>query len=660
MRIRNKLNFITLGTIAAILIGIGVFIPIYRPVLHMQAEKNSLFELDSAILRLRAEVDKLPLANYDLQLEEVLQANEDFLSELEHISELKYLHKDPKIAESLEIITHLFDLYETNYKDFLTNADEVSKLASDIFLSATVKLFDVQRSTLLQRHKNNVFFVYKVDGLISKIAILENNLISTHGVVIKQFEIIDSLIAHKALIAYIFGLSIILFIGIVSAIVALLSSAHITRNVTLAGEGIRMMSGGDISTDFNIKSNDEIGQLGSDLNTLNENLRSALFSMKEESKKGVGVKDELIASSNQTSAAASEIAANSEAISKQFTKLHERVDAAANANNDLKHNLNGLEDFIKEQTSMIEESTSAVTEMISSIKSVSDITQKKKETTTNLVTTAASGGEKLGNTISVIAEINQSLDQIKGTASIIQQIASQTNLLAMNAAIEAAHAGDAGMGFAVVADEIRKLAEASSRNSKSISGILKDVVDKIETASSSGYETEKAFSEIDTEVHDVAMSFDEISSSMVELNEGGKRILEVMANLQTFSEKVEEGSQSMTTSSLEVSDAISIVSRVTTEVSNSATEITTGINEVSSAMIGVTDLCGVLGDITERLDSEAAQFKTESDLIPSEESEEIESEASEDYDRDIEDLEEISTAETSSEEDLLEAEYNMV
>jgi methyl-accepting chemotaxis protein len=341
--------------------------------------------------------------------------------------------------------------------------------------------------------------------------------------------------------------------------------------------------------------------------------------MKQSSNEGVLLKEELISSASQTSAAAIQIASTSKTIENQFVGLSERVSGASEANQQMKTSLQSLDEYVQDQMAMVEESTSSVTEMISSINNVADITTKKRAATETLVVTAESGGNKLNATTAVISEITENLDEIKGMATIIEQIASQTNLLAMNAAIEAAHAGDAGRGFAVVADEIRKLAEAASMNSKQISGVLKEVVNRIEIASASSKETEEAFRAIDGEVQGVSQSLDEISSSMDELAVGGQQILEAMVSLQDVSVKVGQGSDSMMNASSNVSEAIDIVARITAEVSGSASEINIGITEVSNATMLVTDLSEKLGEITDNLELEAAAYKTEEDDLSAEE-----------------------------------------
>jgi methyl-accepting chemotaxis protein len=611
MLIGRKLNFLIIGIIAALFAAIGVFIVIYTPVLMMRTEKDSLFKLDSAVSELRADINKISISAFGSQVEDIYKGKEELERQFNVLNEVKALKTDPEIEEAINIISRLYTLFESNYVRLETEIENLEEGLIEVFLSVSVKLADVSTSRMLERSDRKDEILGSASSIISTVSILDSNLASTHLVVEEQFEKINEVIKQKEFAAYRIGAIVIAVVGILAFLAAFMVASRIVRNITRAGNEIRRMSSGDISKSISIKSSDEMGELGDNLNILTGNLKSAFDSMKRASSEGVLLKEELVSSANQTSAAADEIASNSQAIVNQFESLSGKVSGASDANTKMKSSLLSLEEYVQEQTAMVEESTSSVTEMISSINNVTDITKRKRSATDTLVKTAESGGSKLKATTSVINEITGNLDEIKGTATIIQKIASQTNLLAMNAAIEAAHAGDAGRGFAVVADEIRKLAEASSMNSRQISGVLKEVVSRIEAASKSSVDTEEAFSAIDSEVKGVSQSLDEIAASMEELNTGGKQILEAMTRLQDVSVNVKNGSIDMNESSLEVTGAIDTVARITAEVSGSASEINMGINEVSEAMQQVKELSSKLGDITDQLEAQAAGFTTE-------------------------------------------------
>jgi len=613
MLIGKKMNFLIIGMIVALMAAIAGFALISKPVTVMRMEKDSLFRLDSAVSELRADINKLSAANFASQAEVVAERKQELNRQFELLDEVEELRRDSEINDVLEIIVRLYNLYDSNYERLEREIVQMSGNLMEVFLSANVKLNDIANSRMLERSDRKNEILDNIKNLQSTVAILDSNMMSTHTVILEKFEVIDSIIEERNAQVNRLGFLVILLVAVATFFAAFFIIRRIVGNIRIAADSIERMSAGDISSEILINSRDEMGHLGENLNILTGNLKKAFGSMKVSSAEGVELKEELIASAGQTSAAAVQIASTSRTIETQFISLTERVTGASEANQQMKSSLQSLEEYVLDQTAMVEESTSSVTEMISSINNVTDITMKKRAATETLVKTAESGGSKLSATTAVINDITDSLDEIRGMATIIQQIASQTNLLAMNAAIEAAHAGDAGRGFAVVADEIRKLAEASSMNSKQISGVLKEVVSRIEIASKSSKETESAFMAIDVEVKDVSQSLEEISSSMDELSVGGQQILEAMTSLQDVSSKVSQGSVSMTGASGRVTEAIDVVSRITAEVSGSASEINIGITEVSGAMMLVTDLSGKLGDITDNLEQESSLFKTNDD-----------------------------------------------
>ena len=615
MRIGKKLNLLIAGIIVAMVVVVGVFAVIYIPTVKMSEEKNSLYSLDSAILGLRADINSIPFSAFDSAVEKVQDSHDNFVQQFKMLDNFTTLNKDSEIAEALEIIKGLYSLGEENYGSLLSITEEVRVFMQDILFSSQLVMFDVVSDPFFLRSDSSDAAQVKFEDLNSFIWTVNMNLSSNHSVVEEQFMVINEVIDRKEKNAFLIGIITIVLMAVGALFSAIRFAAMIVRNLYSAGAGIKRMSSGDISSEFNINSKDEIGELAVDLNTLTSSLKEAFNLMKRGSSEGVTLKKQLIIAANDTLVAARQIAETSQGIESQFKVLSDSVEGASSANIVMKDSLVLLEDFVQDQTAMVEESTSAVTEMISSINNVAEIAAKKQEATNVLVKTAESGGAKLDATTSEINKITANLDEIKGTASIIQQIASQTNLLAMNAAIEAAHAGDAGRGFAVVADEIRKLAEASSMNSKQISGVLKEVVTRIESASISSKETQTAFQEIDSEIHSVSQSLNEISASMDELNVGGKQILEAMAGLQEVSIKVNQGSSEMKESSEKVSESIETVENITAEVSGSASEINIGITEVSASMSIVTELSDELGKITDELESQAGKFTTEVEVL---------------------------------------------
>ncbi len=172
--------------------------------------------------------------------------------------------------------------------------------------------------------------------------------------------------------------------------------------------------------------------------------------------------------------------------------------------------------------------------MIENSKNVSDLANASEIGKTGLQTVAQE--------IEGIARDSEGLLEIN---SVMDNIASQTNLLSMNAAIEAAHAGEAGKGFAVVADEIRKLAESSSEQSKTTAGMLKKIKSSIDSITSSSNEVLARFEAIDSGVKTVSEHEEVIRNAMEEQEAGGKQILDAVGRLKDITVEVHKGAEGM-------------------------------------------------------------------------------------------------------------------
>jgi len=204
-----------------------------------------------------------------------------------------------------------------------------------------------------------------------------------------------------------------------------------------------------------------------------------------------------------------------------------------------------LNEHVEEQTASVAASSSATEEMIANIRSVTDTLSNNSKNVRELQEASEAGHMSLNEVVADIQGIARESESLLEINSVMQNIASQTNLLSMNAAIEAAHAGESGRGFAVVADEIRKLAESSSQQSKTIGGVLKSIKGSIDKITKSTDAVLGKFDAIGGGVKTVAVQEDSILRAMEEQGQGSKQILEAISNVNEVTHQVREAARRM-------------------------------------------------------------------------------------------------------------------
>lgn len=396
-------------------------------------------------------------------------------------------------------------------------------------------------------------------------------------------------------------------------IISVLFARTITKPVIALRDEFQRLAeaDADLTVTLNTSSKDEIGQAAASFNAFVQKLNSLMREVKQAIEKTDLIKLNISSSAEETSTAIEQISANLSSINRQIDNLDAKINESVASINRVSDNTRRVDDRIISQSSMVEESTAAITEMMASLGSVNTVAGNKKESTQALSSVADRGREQITRTAENFKTVVDHIGRVQEMASAINGIAAQTNLLSMNAAIEAAHAGDSGRGFAVVAEEIRKLADSAGKSSQGITQLIKDITSSVTETDRNVASTREAFDSIADEVNDVVMAFTEIEQSVSELNAGGKQILEsinqindITATIRDGSEEISQGNQSMLEGSQEIKN---ISDAVTTGMAEAAS----GAGEIVKSMQILVEISQNLSTIVEELQKNFGQFKTD-------------------------------------------------
>ena len=389
--------------------------------------------------------------------------------------------------------------------------------------------------------------------------------------------------------------SIGVFIGITLILLAISLAvlnfvfSAITRPISHVVNWSRNLASGNLTERLGGITKSEIGVQSQNLNEAAESIQQLVSNIGGVATEADTIKGSLSATSEETAASISEITSNLTSVGRQVENLNDQIEDSTSAINQISANISSLEGQISDQASVVEQSASAIEEMMASIRSVSGTSEERRGTAENLLSITENGREKMASTRNRVADIGKSIDEMLEVISLINVISSQLNLLSMNAAIEAAHAGESGRGFAVVADEIRKLAESSSENARLVATRLEQNIEDIKALVGISEESTTAFDRIGTEVKTVVQAFTEIASAMVENSKGSQEILDAIGRLRNVTVEVREGSQEMARGSTLITDAFRKVAQISTEVTNALGEITSGTDQINSGMNALND-----------------------------------------------------------------------
>lgn len=378
----------------------------------------------------------------------------------------------------------------------------------------------------------------------------------------------------------------------------------------LSGYFMNLSKGtGDLTETIQYRGKNELGTMSGHFNAFLDYLKNIVTEIKTSTKDTAGNFEALRGDIDSTNSAVTQINSHLERNSHFFDTQNSSIKTSFEKLKKISSNVEYLNQLISSQSSSVVESSSSIETMLSIFSSIEHEVKNITDSFNLLQQVSQSGKEIQDRVSSNMEKITHDSEELTKANKIIQDISENTNLLAMNAAIEAAHAGEAGKGFAVVADEIRKLAETSSSQTKTINETLTNIMGDIIEVQSMAKNANDSFSSVFNSISTINENMTKISDALTEQITGSREIMTALTDIKEITEEVHQKSEDIGGSNISINSDMNQLLNITDEINSSMNEISVGLKDIGDSTVSIKDLSVVSGESVSSLYSLVSHFK---------------------------------------------------
>ncbi len=562
-------------------------------------ETRQIADLSADLERLASETWRLQSLTFEIRLTEdfrtVIPQWRSSADELEN--RLSMIGEDPTVSRLVEQdeafaerLSRLNDLVELVQKELDAFVAALSEF-TDGFTSYPIE--SLQRL----RDRGASYSVIQINRQGEMVTTyLDDTLQSVIGRIVERLDVLREASIERLVVVF---FAVVIGATLIVALLILLFMRSLRGGFTRIDRGLARLNEGDLTVRLDRGSRDEIGELSSRIQGHIDEFSRVVGNIQGIVHAASLLRTDLVAASEESSASVTQIGGNITSIGTTIGELDGVIEQTGARLDEINRSIRELESEIERQARSVEESSSAVEEMTASVNGVSRIAADRQEAARSLRAVTNDGHQNVEATDEKVSAIAASVEEILGIITVINTIASQTSILSMNAAIEAAHAGEYGKGFSVVAAEIRRLSESTNENAKRIKQQLEQVAELTSETKRMSETTRESFRSVEVEVETTANALSEISATMRELAEGTEAVLAATVSAGEITQTIRRDATTVMSRSDEITREMRSVREMSSSVSGGIGEIGVGTREINQM---VENLSSVTREMTDKID----------------------------------------------------------